>query len=139
MTNVYCANVVASFTTNTDSLAVEITAAANTKVKIKKIRIMHDDGTATVTSDYYKNVKLVTESVAGTGGSSFTPIALDGNTTASTSTVKTGAFTKGTITDNINVVSIHSVTDFYWSAADEDDKIVLTPGGIFGVVVNPAG
>jgi hypothetical protein len=138
MTNVFSAYATANFIVNTDSLAVEITAPANTTIKIKKIRISHADGDETVTSDYYRKVQLVRESVAGTGGSTFTPIDLDDNNNASVSTVKTGAFTPGTVSDTVDVLSIHSVTDFYWSAADDDDKIVILPGGIFGIILNPA-
>ena len=139
MTKTYSAQVTGAFDLNTDKLAIEITAAANTTVKIKKIRVFHDDGTATVTSDYHKKVKLVRESVAGTGGGSYTPLKLDANASASASTVKTGVFTVGTISDTIDALSIHSTTDFYWQAADEDDKIVVAPSGIFGIVINPAG
>jgi hypothetical protein len=135
MTNVYCAQVTNSFASATDNLAVEITAASNTTLKIKKIRIFHSNGTDLSAQDYYRRVKLVRESAAGTGGSSFTPIALDGNNTPSTSTVKTGSFTVGTIRDTIDIISPHSATDFYWSAAEEDDKIVVAPGGIFGIVM----
>lgn len=123
---------------NTDSLAVEIDAAANTTVKIKKIRISDGDGTGLLVSDYHKEIKLVFESVAGTGGNSYTPIDLDDNATPSVSTVKTGAFIPGTISATLDSISIHSATDFYWSARDEDDKIVITPGGIFGLILNPA-
>jgi hypothetical protein len=138
MTYIYAATVQAAFSTNADSLAIEITAPANTTVKIRRIRITHDDGTATTSSDYYRKVKLVTESVAGSGGSSYTPIPLDGNDPASVATVKTGAFAVGTISKTIDSNSVHSTTDFYWQARDEDDKIIVAPGGIFGVIVNPA-
>lgn len=138
MSNSYSAQVAPLLAANADKLVFELTAPANTTVKIKKIRIMHDDGTATVTSDYHKEVKLVLESVAGTGGSTYTPLDLDASATASACTVKTGTFTPGTISDTIDSLSIHNNTDFYWSAADEDDKIVLAPGGIFGIVINPA-
>ena len=139
MTKTYSAQVSGLFDANTDKLAVEITAASGTTVKIKKVRVFHDDGTALVTSDYHKEVKFVRESVAGTGGSSYTPIKLDANAAASGATVKTGVFTVGTISDTIDALSVHSATDFYWSAVDEEDKIVVLPTGIFGIVLNPAG
>lgn len=96
---------------------------------------MNSDGTTTVTDDYHKCVKLVRESVAGTAGTSYTPIKLDPNSSASTSTVKTGSFIPGTISDTVDIISVHSGTDFYWSAADEDDKIVVAPSGIFGIIM----
>lgn len=138
MTNVYSAVVTGAFTANTDKLAIEIDAPANTTIKIKKIRVTSDDGTGTITDDAYREIKLVTESVAGTGGSSYTPIDLDDNNNPSVSTVKIGPMAPGTISTTVDVLSVHSGTDFYWSAADEDDKIVVTPGGIFGVVINPS-
>jgi hypothetical protein len=140
MTYIYSAVVQSNFTANTDSLAIEITAPANVTVKIRKIRITHDDGTAWVTSDYYRKVKIVTESVAGTGGASYTPIPVDANNPAAASTVQinTGSFAVGTISATVDINSIHSTTDFSWQAEDEDDKIVVTPGGVFGVIVNPA-
>jgi hypothetical protein len=134
----YSANVAASFNSNEDSIAIEIDTPANTTVKIKKIRVMHDDGTATVTSDYHRDVKLIRETAAGTGGTSFTPIKLDGSATTSLCTVKTGPMKTGTIGDTVDNLSVHCVTDFYWSAVDDDDKIVVSPGDIFAVVVNPA-
>lgn len=137
MTKTYSAQTVGTFDNNIDKLAVEITAAANTTVKIKKVRVFHDDGTGLVTADYHKKVKLVRESAAGTGGGAYTPIKLDANAAASSSTVKTGVFTVGTVSDTVENLSVHNNTDFYWSAADEDDKIVIAPGGIFAVILNP--
>lgn len=138
MTTVYSAQVTAACKINTDSLTVEITAPANTTLKIRKIRISDGDGTGLTVSDYHREAKLVFESVAGTGGNTYTPIDLDDSATPSLSTVNTGAFTPGTISTTLDSLSIHSATDFYWSAADEDDKIVVTPGGIFGLILNPA-
>lgn len=139
MTNTYVAVVSGSLSLATDKLMVEITAPANTTIKIKKIRVTYGDGTQTVVADGTKSVALITESAAGTGGSSFTPIALDPNAPASVSTVNIGPMSKGTVATTIDDMSIHSGTDFYWAAADEDDKIVVTPGSIFGIVVNAAG
>ena len=138
MPQVYSAHITAGFDQNTDKLAIEITAPSNTTIKIKKIRVSHGNGTGTITTDYYKTVKLVRESAAGTGGTSYTPVKMNANSVDSTATVKTGPFTVGTITDTVNILSVHSGTDFLWSAADENDKIVVSPGGIFGIVVNPA-
>ena len=138
MAQVYSAHVTASFDQNADKLAIEIAAAANTTIKIKKIRVSHGNGTGTATTDYYKSVKLVRESAGGSGGTAYTPVKLNASSADSTATVKTGPFTVGTITDTINVFSVHSGTDFLWSAADEDDKITVAPGGIFAIVVNPA-
>lgn len=122
-----------------DVLLVEIQAPANTTLKIKKIRVMHSDGTQATLPDAHKSVMLITESAAGLGGSSFTPIALDSSTPASAATVKTGIMTKGTVASTIDELSVHSATDLLWQASDEDDKIVLSPGSIFGLVVNAAG
>lgn len=138
MTNIFSAQVTASFTANTDSLAIEIDAATNTTIKIRKIRVSTDDGTGLLVDDFYREIRLVRESAAGSGGSTYTPINIDGNNNPSVSTVKTGAFTPGTTSATIDAISIHAGTDFYWSAADEDDKIVVTPGGIFGLILNPA-
>ena len=136
----YSAVVQSIFAANTDTLAIEIDAPANTTLKIRKIRISHDDGTATASSDYQRKVKLVMESSAGSGGSSYTPIQVDGNDTASVSTVNinSGSFVPGTISSTLDIQSQHSSCDFVWEAADEDDKIIVAPGGIFGVTVNPA-
>jgi hypothetical protein len=134
----YSAFVQASLSTNTDNLIIEVTAPANVTIRIKKIRITHDDGTGTTSADYYRKVKTITESVAGTGGSTFTPISQDQNGRAAGSTVKTGLTAVGTIDQTINNLSIHSTTDYFWQATDEDDYIVIKPGGIFGIVVNPA-
>src|SRR5215831_7179636 len=139
MTNIYSAVVTAGFTLNTDQLAIEIDAPANTTIKIKKIRVTVDDGTGLTTDDNYHSIDLITESVAGTGGSTYTPIAIDANAPASLSTVKIGPMTKGTVASTIDALSIHAGTDYYWAAADEDDKIVITPGSIFGIVINQAG
>ena len=140
MTYIYSAIVQSNFTANTDQLAVEITAPANRTLKIRKIRITHGDGTATVTSDYYRRIKIVTESVAGTGGGAYTPINTDGNDTVSVATVNinTGAFVPGTVSKTIDINSIHCTTDFSWQARDEDDKIIVLPSGIFGLIINPA-
>jgi hypothetical protein len=140
MTYIYSAIVQSNFSTNTDQLAIEITAPANKTLKIRKIRITHGDGTATVTSDYYRRVKIVTESVAGTGGGAYTPINTDNNDPVSVATVNinTGAFVVGTISKTVDINSIHCTTDFSWQAEDEDDKIVVLPGGVFGVIINPA-
>lgn len=138
MTSTYTAYVTGNFSANTNSLAIEITAGSSQVVKIKKIRITDEDGTATTVNDYYRNIILVRESAAGTGGSTFTPVDLNDNTPASSSTVKVGPMTPGTTSTTIDDLSIHSGTDFYWAAADEDDKIVVAPGAIFGIIVNPA-
>ena len=134
----YCAYVQGSFVTTGDNLAIEIDAAANVTLKIKRIRIMHNDGTATASSDYYHRIKLITESAGGTGGSSFTPIPINSNSTASTATVKTGLTAVGTIDKTIDTMSIHNTTDFEWKALDEDDKITIKPGSLFGIVVKPS-
>jgi len=117
---------------------MELDAAANDSIKIRRIRIMHGDGTATVSADYHRKVKLITESAGGTGGSTFTPVAKDANATAASTTCKTSLTAVGTIDKTLDIQSQHSATDFIWQAADEDDKIVIKPGGIFGIVVNPA-
>lgn len=138
MTNVYLVTMTGQFTPNTDQLAVEIQAPASKTVKIKKIRVMHSDGTdanQAGTVDYHARVKLVAESVAGTGGTSFTPVGLDGATTAAQSTVNTGPFTVGSISTTFDIISKNSIVDFYWQAADEQDKMVLSAGGIFGLVL----
>lgn len=139
MTTTYTAVMSGNLAPATDTLLIEIQTPSNQTIKIKKIRISYGDGTQLVVADGTKSVALITESVAGTGGSTYTPIALDGSTTASTATVKTGLMTKGTVASTIDDMSIHSGTDFLWQAADEDDKIVLTPGSIFGIVVNASG
>lgn len=140
MTTIYSAIVQSIFAANTDTLAIEIDATTNATVKIRKIRISHDDGTATTSSDYQRKVKLVRESSAGSGGSSYTPIPVDSNTTASVSTVNinSGSFTPGGISSTLDIQSQHSSCDFVWEALDEEDKIIVAPGGIFGVTVNPA-
>lgn len=135
---VYTAVITGNFSANTDSLAIEIDAPANTTIKIKKIRVTDGDGTGLTTNDYHRKVKLVTQSVAGTGGSTYTPTDIDDNSTSAVSTVKTGPMTVGTISSTIDLLSVHSGTDFFWQASDEDDKIVVTPGSIFGIVISPA-
>ncbi|HSW92016.1 MAG TPA: hypothetical protein VLG09_05205 [Candidatus Saccharimonadales bacterium] len=138
MTYIYSAFVQAAFTANTDTLAIELDAAANATLKIRRIRVSHGDGTQTTSADYFREVRLITESVAGTGGVTYTPIPKDANDTASTATVKTGLATIGTVDKTIDSLSIHSTSDFFWQAADEDDKIIVKPGAAFGIVVNPA-
>ena len=141
MTYVYSAVVQSAFSTDLDTLAIEITAPANTSVKIRKIRVFTSDGTDTTSFDHNKKIKLVLESVAGSGGSSYTPIALNANNPASVSTVNIApvstVFSTGTISTTIDVNSVHSDTGFYWHASDEGDKITIAPGGIFGITVNP--
>lgn len=141
MTQTYSAQVTDYFDTQNDELAIEIIAPANETVKIKKIRIMYGNGIETATSDSYRRAKLVLESAAGTGGASYTPIKTDPNSVASSSTVKigTGSFTPGTISTTIDTLSIHTATDFYWAAADEDDKIVLDPSNTFGIIIASGG
>jgi hypothetical protein len=138
MVYIYSAVVQAAFNTNSDSLAIEITAPSSTTIKIRKIRITHDDGTATVSADYYRKIKIVTESVAGTGGNSYTPITRDQNEPVSACTVKTALTAVGTVDKTIYINSVHSTTDYLWQASDDDDKIVVLPNGIFGIIVNPA-
>lgn len=140
MTTTYSAIVQSIFAANTDTLAIEIDAPANTTLKIRKIRISHDDGTGTVSADYYRKVKLVFESAAGSGGSSYTPIPVDSNAPASGATVNinSGSFILGTVSATLDIQSQHSSSDFVWEAVDEQDKIIVAPGGIFGVTVNPA-
>lgn len=138
MTNVYSAVVSASFSQNTDSLAIEIDVPAGITVKIKKIRVTNDDGTGLSTRDAHTKIMMHTESAGGTGGSTYTAIDLDDNTTPSLCTVKIGPMGPGTLATTIDMVSVHSATDFFWQAADEDDKIVVKPGDIFAIMVNPA-
>jgi hypothetical protein len=99
---------------------------------------MHGDGTATASADYQRRVKLVTESVAGTGGSTFTPVPLNANSGTSVVTVKTGLTAGGTLDKTVDTMSQHNTTDFLWEAKDEDDKIVIKPGAMFAVVVSPS-
>ena len=139
MVYVYSAYVQAGFTVGTDQLAIEITAPSTREIKIRQIRVTIGDGTATATSDFHRKIKIITESAAGTGGASYTPIALDQNMPASTATVNTGAFTVGTIDNTIDVNSQHSTNSYKWQAVDEDDKIVIKAAGIFGVTINTAG
>lgn len=138
MPDVYCASVVSELSVVIDSLTIEITASPNKTVKIKRIRVMHGGGSETLTSDYHRNIKLVFESVAGTGGNVFNPVKMDPNSNPSTSSVIVGAFKPGTISDTLDSLSVHSATDYNWAAADEDDKITLAPGGIFGIILNVA-
>lgn len=139
MTEKYSAVVTGNFPINTDTLAIEIDAPASTTIKITKVRVTTDDGTGTTVDDMHRKIMLHTESVAGTGGSTYTPMNLDDNNSVSAVTVKIGPMTMGTLLMMIDLISVHSGSDFYWQAADENDKIVITPGGIFGIVVNPAG
>lgn len=137
MANVYSAQVVSPFRNGTDILAIEITAAANKTIKIRRIRISRGLGTETVVADYLTKVKLITESVAGTGGTTYTPTEMDDSCPNSTSTVKTTALV-GTIDKTIDILSLHSNHDYIWNARDEADKIVTKPGGIFAISINPA-
>jgi len=138
MTNVYSVYEQGAYTANTESLAVEIDAPTNVEIRIRKIRITASDGTDTTVPDYYTKLRLVIESAAGSGGTTFTPVPNDANAPAAASTVKTGPFTIGTVSSTIDTLSVHSGTDFNWEAKDEDDKIVIAPGGIFAVTLNPA-
>ena len=137
MTGTYSAVVTGGFVPNTDSLAIELDAPANTAIRIKKIRITPTDGTDTTVNDFHRKIKLVFCSTTGTG-SAYTPIELDDNGTPSITTVETGPATAGTISTTLDTISLHSGTDFLWQAADEEDKIVIQPGGIFAIVVNPS-
>lgn len=141
MTHVYSAVVQSAFSTDTDTLAIEITAPANKSVKVRKIRVFTSDGTDTTSFDHNKKVKLIAESAAGSGGTSYTPITLNANDPASVSTVNiapsSGSFTIGTVSTTIDIFSVHSDTGFFWHAADEGDKVTIAPGGIFGITVNP--
>lgn len=136
MTNVYTVATTVKCPPGLDCVVAQITSPANTEIKIKKIRITPTDGTDTTVNDFHRNIKLLTESAAGTGGTAYTPIDIDDNNTAAVSTVKTGPMGIGTISATIDQISLHSGTDFFWQAADEDDKIVIKPGEIFGLVVN---
>lgn len=138
MVYVYSAYVQANFTVGTDKLAIEIDAPANKTIKIRQIKVVYGDGTAAASADFHRKVKVVTESAAGSGGASYTPVPLDQTVPASASTVNTGAFTVGTIDQTLDVNSQHSSNSFIWKAVDEDDKIVLKPGSIFAIVVNTA-
>jgi len=138
MTNIYSIYEQGAYNANSESIAVEIDAPAGTEVKIRKIRIMASDGTDTTVPDYYTGVRILTESLAGTGGVAFTPVPNDANAPAAVSTVNTGPFTLGTVSTVIDDLSIHSGTDFNWEARDEEDKIVIAPGGIFAITLNPA-
>ena len=136
MTNVFTVAATVKCPVGLDCLAVEITAPANIEIKIKKIRIIEGDGTGLAVLDYYKTIKVVTESAAGTLGTAYTPIDIDDNNTPAVATVKTGPMGLGTIDKTIDQLSLHTNTDFYWAASDEDDKIVIKPGGIFALQVN---
>jgi len=138
MVSIYSAFVQASLTANADTTVIEIDAPANAIIRIRAVRVMHGDGTATASADYQRRVKLVTESVAGTGGATFTPVGLNANSGTSNVTVKTGLTAAGTVDATVDVMSQHSSTDFWWDAKDEDDKIVIKPGAMFAVVVRPS-
>jgi hypothetical protein len=125
-------------TANTDNYVIEVAAPASNIVRIRSIRIMHGDGTATASSDYYRKVKVVTQSATGTGGATFTPVATNANAGASGATVKTGLTTGGTLDTTIDTMSQHNTTDFLWEARDEEDKIVVKPGASIAIIVNPA-
>lgn len=138
MVSIYSAFVQASLTVNTDNYVVELGPPAGAVIRIRTVRVMHGDGTATTSADYQRRVKLVTESVAGTGGATFTPVPLNANSGASSITVKTGLTVGGTIDQTVDTMSQHNTTDFFWEARDEDDKIVVKPGELFAVVVSPS-
>jgi hypothetical protein len=136
--NVYSVNVVSQCAPNTDNTVVEIEASGVKVVKIKKIRIMHGEGDETVTADYHREIIIGKQGAAGTGSSAYTALKLDQNAPAATSTIRIGAFTGAGDHELTNVISAHSSVDFFWQAADEDDKIVIRPGGIFKLIINPA-
>lgn len=139
MTTSYIATVTAYLPIGKDRTVIEINAPAATTIKIKKIRVTFGDGTQTVVADGTKLVSMVAASTSGTGGTTITPTSPDPNAPAAASTVKSGPMYKGTVTAVIDANSIHSGTDFIWHAADEDDKIVITPATMFALVENCSG
>lgn len=126
-------------TANTDDTFIEITAPSNRYIKIKGVRVEFQFGTATATSDAHFRVKLVTKSVAGTGGVSGTVTQRDPSAPSSLSTVlvKSGTtdFTVGTVIDTLELASIHVTNEYVWNAFDESEKIIILPAGIFGIFV----
>ena len=138
MVSIYSVVYQVSLTPNSDNYVIELTAPSNATFKVRAVRIMHGDGTATTSSDYHRKVKFVTESAAGSGGSSATIIQFNANSTAANVTAKTGLTTGGTVDKTVDVFSQHSSTDFWWQARDDDDKIVVKPSAFFAIVVNPA-
>jgi len=138
----YIANVQATSntSTNADDKFIEITAPAATIFKVKRLRVGFSDGTATVGVDNYFRIKLVRTSTAGATGSAFTPIRKDVNSPASVCTVKvkngTTAFTTGTVTDNIDWISVNGRMIYEWISRDDQDMIVVLPAGIFGIVLS---
>ena len=138
MTSTYSAVVTGYFQPNTDQIAIEIDSPASSIIKIRKIRITTTDGQDTAVKDAHKAVDLIIESVGTTGGSLYTPIPVNANNPASACTVTVGPAAKGTVFQTVDTMSVHSGTDYLWQAADDDDKIVIQPGQIFAIVVNPA-
>lgn len=142
----YKTNVQATSNTsiNTEDLFTEIKGATGTLCKIKRVRVGFSDGTATAGVDNHFRVKLVRYDTTTAGTTSaFTPVAVNANGPAATSTVKNKSGTTACALGTTNVVvidliSINGRALYEWLARDDDDMIVIKPAACFCVAIQSA-
>ncbi|WP_411753322.1 hypothetical protein [Serratia sp. (in: enterobacteria)] len=132
-------NATSNTTANTEDTFLELAAAANKLIKIKRIRIGFGNGTQTAGVDNHFRVRIVRKSAAGATGVGSTEVARDptGVATATVATEKNGttAFSVGTVSDVIDQIAPNGRMLYEFIARDEDDKIVSTAGGILGILI----
>ena len=118
---------------NTEDTFMDIDAAANEVIKVKRIRVSHN----TAASDSNTRIKIFRKTAIGAGSTAGTIVRKDplAAATNSAATVKNGTSTYavGTTTDLVDEVQVNGRGIWEWVARDADDMIIAASGGIIGV------
>ncbi len=135
---------ISNTTINTEDTFIELKAAANTTIKIKRVRVGFSDGTATAGVDNHFRIKLARwdTTTAGAGVTTGTQ-SRNANAPAATATtkVKAGATALALGTTNVTIIDLISVNGralYEWLARDDDDMFVTKTAGFFAVVLQSA-
>ena len=111
---------------------IDIATAASTIIEIVRVRVCHS-----VPGSDCGRVVFCRKSAIGAGSIAGTIVKKDPLDAASTCTAtkKNGAndYAVGTITDTLDEIQFNARGQMQWEPIDDDDKIRIESGGIFGI------
>lgn len=145
----YVASLIAPFLVGSNTCAVQIDAANNATVKVKRIRIHFGDGREPTTDDMYAVIQYCVNTATSGGNSSNNNTNNFTNGSAqnihpadandpSPQSVVTFLGSPLKITQLKEQFMKNSNTRFHWQAENEDDKWIVSPGNYFTVNITPA-
>ncbi len=120
-------------TANTEDAFIDVVAAAGSRLRIKRVVVT----SATAAQDGVLTVRSLRKSASGAGGVAGTIQKVDSGSraTSASTTIKSGAtaFAAGTITDELQSVTVNTRSLREWVAFAPEEEFYIAGAAIFGV------